>query len=80
LIRSNRRKIEAVSSLIKHEVNIKEIELLEDASDILVKQIKPNFKVLGPRFGKDMKLISSADKCVFGSRHQKNRAKWCFRR
>jgi len=56
---SQKEEIEAVSSLIKHEVNIKEIELLEDASDILVKQIKPNFKVLGPRFGKDMKLISS---------------------
>ena len=48
----------AVANLIKHEVNIKEIVLLEDASDILVKQIKPNFKALGPRFGKDMGLIS----------------------
>ncbi|EDP71151.1 isoleucyl-tRNA synthetase [Flavobacteriales bacterium ALC-1] len=53
-------EISAVSDLIKHEVNIKEVELLEDASDILVKQIKPNFKVLGPKFGKDMRLISSA--------------------
>ncbi|QFZ54682.1 isoleucine--tRNA ligase [Oceanihabitans sp. IOP_32] len=49
----------AVSNLIKHEVNVKDIELLEDASEILVKQIKPNFKVLGPRFGKDMKAIAS---------------------
>ncbi|MBO6880885.1 isoleucine--tRNA ligase [Winogradskyella sp.] len=55
-----KEEIKAVSDLIKHEVNIKEIELLEDASDILVKKIKPNFKVLGPRFGKDMKLISNA--------------------
>ncbi len=54
-----KEEIKAVSDLIKHEVNIKEIELLEDASDILVKKIKPNFKVLGPRFGKDMKLISN---------------------
>ncbi|WP_138432320.1 isoleucine--tRNA ligase [Winogradskyella algicola] len=54
-----KEEIEAVSGLIKHEVNIKEIELLQDASDILVKQIKPNFKALGPRFGKDMKLIAS---------------------
>jgi len=52
-------EILAVSDLIKSEVNIKEIELLSDASDILVKQIKPNFKALGPRFGKDMKLIAS---------------------
>ncbi|MBC2843552.1 isoleucine--tRNA ligase [Winogradskyella flava] len=54
-----KEEIEAVADLIKHELNIKDIELLEDASDILVKQIKPNFKVLGPRFGKDMKLISN---------------------
>ena len=40
--------------MIKAEVNVKEIELLDDASGILVKQIKPNFKALGPRFGKDM--------------------------
>ena len=57
---SQKEEIHAVSALIKHEVNVKEIELLEDASDILVKQIKPNFKVLGPRFGRDMKLVSSA--------------------
>ncbi|WKD85607.1 Isoleucine--tRNA ligase [Polaribacter huanghezhanensis] len=50
----------AVSDLIKHEVNVKEIELLDDASGILVKQIKPNFKTLGPKFGRDMKLISNA--------------------
>ncbi len=55
-----KEEIEAVADLIKHEVNIKDIELLEDASDILVKQIKPNFKTLGPKFGKDMKLIASA--------------------
>ena len=54
-----REEILAISDLIKHEVNIKEVELLEDASDILVKKIKPNFKALGPRFGKDMKLISN---------------------
>ncbi|SEA14709.1 isoleucine--tRNA ligase [Bizionia paragorgiae] len=54
-----REEILAVADLIKHEVNVKEVELLDDASDILVKQVKPNFKALGPRFGKDMKLIAS---------------------
>jgi len=54
-----RTEIEAVSDLIKAEVNVKEVVLLDDASGILVKQIKPNFKTLGPRFGKDMGLISS---------------------
>jgi len=53
-----RAEIEAISDLIKAEVNVKEIELLDDASGILVKQIKPNFKTLGPRFGKDMGLVS----------------------
>ena len=56
---TQKEEILAVSGLIKSEVNIKEIELLDDASGILVKQIKPNFKTLGPKFGKDMKLISS---------------------
>ena len=55
---SQRAEIEAVSDLIKAEVNVKEIELLDDASGVLVKQIKPNFKALGPRFGKDMGLIA----------------------
>ena len=57
---TERTEIEAVANLIKHEVNVKEIELLEDASGILVKQIKPNFKTLGPKFGKDMKAIATA--------------------
>ena len=55
-----KEEILAISDLVKHEVNVKEIELLEDASDILVKQIKPNFKVLGPRFGKDMRFVAAA--------------------
>ncbi|TYQ00032.1 isoleucyl-tRNA synthetase [Tenacibaculum adriaticum] len=56
---NQKEEIIAVSDLIKSEVNVKEIELLDDASGILVKQIKPNFKGLGPKFGKDMKLISN---------------------
>ncbi|UJH66067.1 isoleucine--tRNA ligase [Allomuricauda sp. SCSIO 65647] len=57
---SQRGEIEAVSDLVKSEVNVKEIELLDDASDILVKQIKPNFKILGPKYGKEMKSIAAA--------------------
>ena len=55
---TQKQEILAVSDLIKSEVNVKEVEVLEDASDILVKQIKPNFKVLGPRFGQDMKAVA----------------------
>lgn len=55
-------RLESVSELLKQEVNVKEIELLtnEEASHLLVKNIKPNFKTLGPKFGKDMKAISAA--------------------
>lgn len=55
---NQKAEIEAVAELIKAEVNVKEIQLMDDASGVLVKQIKPNFKALGPRFGKDMGLIS----------------------
>ncbi|MGV0921399.1 isoleucine--tRNA ligase [Empedobacter falsenii] len=54
--------LEAVSELLKQEVNVKEIQLLtnEEASNLLVKSIKPNFKTLGPKYGKEMKAISAA--------------------
>ena len=54
-----KEEILAVADLIKHEVNIKEIQILEDASEILIKQIKPNFKTLGPKFGKEMRFIAA---------------------
>lgn len=52
-------QISAVSELIKQEVNVKEIQLInaEEASHLIVKQIKPNFKALGPKLGKDMKAV-----------------------
>ncbi|HET8837469.1 MAG TPA: isoleucine--tRNA ligase [Flavobacteriaceae bacterium] len=53
-------EIAAVSDLIKSEVNVKEIHLIDDTSGILVKRAKPNFKALGPRFGKDIKAVVSA--------------------
>ncbi|MCB0822695.1 MAG: isoleucine--tRNA ligase [Bacteroidales bacterium] len=52
-------KVEAVRQLILSEVNVKEIEYLEDDS-ILVKQVKANFKKLGPKFGKMMKQIAAS--------------------
>lgn len=52
-------QISAVSELIKQEVNVKEIQLInaEEAAHLIVKQIKPNFKALGPKLGKDMKAV-----------------------
>lgn len=55
-----REEIAAVADLIKAEVNVKEVEFLDDTSGILVKSIKPDFKVLGPRFGRDMKFAVQA--------------------
>jgi isoleucyl-tRNA synthetase len=53
-----KNKVEAVKNLVLTEINVKEIEFISDTSDILVKKIKPNFKSLGPRYGKLMKAIS----------------------
>ena len=55
-----KQQFEAVKQLILAEVNVKEAELLNDTSGLLVKKIKPNYKQLGPRYGKLMKDISSA--------------------
>ena len=60
LSEAQRTELEAVQDLILSEVNVKELDLIDDASGILVKQIKPNFKTLGPKFGKDMKAIAGA--------------------
>ena len=54
-------QILAVADLIKQEVNVKELQLInaEEASTLIVKQIKPNFKVLGVKLGKDMKVVGA---------------------
>jgi len=49
-----------VKEMILSEINVKELELLDDASSILVKEIKPNFKSLGPRFGKNIQFVIAA--------------------
>jgi len=56
----NKSQLKAVENLILTEVNVKEIEYLTETAGILVKKIKPNFKTLGPRFGKLMKPIAAA--------------------
>ena len=58
LSEKTRHQISSVEDLIKTEVNIKAIEYLDDASGVLSKKVKPNFKVLGPKFGKDMKVVA----------------------
>ena len=54
---TERKQIEGITEQLKGEINIKIIEFLDDANSLLVKEVKPNFKALGPRFGKDVKAI-----------------------
>ena len=53
------KHIEAVRQLIMNEVNVKDIELISDTTGIITKRIKPNFKTLGPKYGKYMKQIAA---------------------
>ncbi|MDR4988105.1 MAG: isoleucine--tRNA ligase [Bacteroidales bacterium] len=55
-----REQLKAVEQLILSEVNVKELEYLVDSEGVLVKKIKPDFKALGPRFGKLMKQVAAA--------------------
>lgn len=52
--------IELVKNLILNEVNVKELTFVDNAAGILVKRIKPDFKKLGPRYGKVMKQLAAA--------------------
>ena len=53
-------RLEAVKSLIMNEVNVKEIDFVEGANDIMVKKVKCNFKILGKKFGPLMKQVAGA--------------------
>ena len=57
---SMREQIDRVQHLICSELNVKEIEFLAQDNNLLVKKIKPNFKTLGPRYGKIMKSLGAA--------------------
>ena len=58
LSEKTRQQIESVTTIIMSEVNVKAVEFLSDDSVILKKKIKPNFKVLGPKYGKSMKAVA----------------------
>ena len=57
---AQRSQIEAVKELVLNEVNVKEIKFVDDTEGILVKRVKPDFKKLGPRYGKIMKQLAAA--------------------
>ena len=54
-----KERIESVKNIILSEINVKEIEYLTAESNVLTKKIKPNFKILGPKFGKDIQKITT---------------------
>ena len=54
-----KESIEAVKSLILNEVNVKDMKFVDNTAGILVKRIKPDFKKLGPRYGKIMKALAA---------------------
>jgi isoleucyl-tRNA synthetase len=53
------KQLEAVKDIILSEINVKEIEYITDTTGILVKKIKADFKKLGPKFGKQMKMVAA---------------------
>lgn len=65
---SIKNQFQKVQSLVLNEVNVKEVEFISDTDGLITKRIKPNFKTLGKRYGKQMKEISAA----FGALTQKD--------
>ncbi len=57
---AEREAISTQAELIKGELNVKELEFVTDQSDLVSYLVKPNFRTLGPRFGKSMPQVSAA--------------------
>ena len=57
---AQRAVIEPIIPLVLSEINVKEMELLDPSNTVLVKRVKPDFKKLGPVFGKQMKQVAAA--------------------
>ena len=55
---AQKRNIQAIETLILNEVNVKELKFVDSANEMLVKRVKPDFKKLGPRYGKIMKQLA----------------------
>ena len=57
---AQREAIESMSELILNEVNVKNFKFVDNEAGVLVKRVKPDFKKLGPKFGKTMKAVAAA--------------------
>lgn len=55
-----KKQFKTIENIVLSEVNVKEVEYLTDTTNVISKKIKPNFKALGPKYGKQMKQISGA--------------------
>ena len=55
-----REEYRLVDDIIMEEINVQKIEYIEEEGSVISKKVKPNFKTLGPRFGKDMKALAEA--------------------
>ena len=70
------RHIEAVRPLIMNEVNVKRIELVAETAGLITKRIKPNFKTLGPKYGKYMKQIAALTAAFTQEQIRRRRSTW----
>ncbi|MDE6116150.1 MAG: isoleucine--tRNA ligase [Duncaniella sp.] len=61
---TQRMALEAIRELVKSEINVKELRVVGNDEGILVKSVKPDFKKLGPKFGKQMKAVAEAVKSL----------------
>ncbi len=61
---AQREALEAIKELVKSEINVKELRIVGNDEGILVKSVKPDFKKLGPKFGKQMKAVAEAVKAL----------------
>ncbi len=59
-----REEYSLVADIILEEVNVQKIEYIEEEGSVISKKVKPNFKALGPRFGKDMKMLAESIRCM----------------
>ena len=67
LSENTKQQLASVEDLIKAEVNVKAVELLDDTSGVLNKKVKPNFKALGPKFGPNMKTVAAGIQAMTGA-------------
>ena len=59
-----RSMLEAISDLVKDEINVKELKIVGNDENVIVKSAKPDFKKLGPKHGKNMKAVAEAIKSL----------------